>query len=81
MAWLSYALGRGIKLIFTGGRISLMVAFKGLKVILGLYTCNYSLTVKQKLGVAARWKQGARLDKTRWRAKFGPWAWCLPPVL
>ena len=38
--------GRGVKLIFTGGHISLMVAFKGLNVILGLYKCNYSLTVK-----------------------------------
>ena len=44
---------RGVKLIFTGGHISLVVAFKGLNVILGLYKCNYSLTVKQELGAAA----------------------------
>ena len=31
-----------------------MVAFKGLNVILGLYKSNYSLTVKQELGTAAR---------------------------
>ena len=38
--------GRSVKLIFTGGRISLTVAFKGPNVILGLYKCNCSLTVK-----------------------------------
>ena len=37
---------RGVKLIFTGGHISFMVAFKGLNVVLGLYKCNYSLTVQ-----------------------------------
>ena len=37
---------RGVKLIFTGGHISLEVAFKGPNVILGLYKCNYSLIVK-----------------------------------
>ena len=37
---------RGVRLIFTGGHISLTVAFKGPNVILGLYKCNYSLTVK-----------------------------------
>ena len=41
---------RGVKLIFTGGHISLAVAFKGPDVILGLYTCNYSLIVKRELG-------------------------------
>ena len=35
---------RGVKLIFTGGHFSLLVAFKGPNVILGLYKCNYSLT-------------------------------------
>ena len=30
----------GVKLIFTWGHISLVVAFKGPKVILGLYKCN-----------------------------------------
>ena len=37
---------RGIKLVFTGGHISFTVAFKGPNVILGLYKCNYFLTVK-----------------------------------
>ena len=37
-----------------GGHISLMVAFKGPNVILGLCKCNYSLTVKRELGAAAR---------------------------
>ena len=36
-----------------GGHISLAVAFRGPDVILGLYKCNYSLTVKQELGAAA----------------------------
>ena len=48
-----YAYSRGVKLIFTGGHISLAVAFKGPNVILGLCKCNYSLTVKQELGAAA----------------------------
>lgn len=33
---------RGVKLFFTMDHISLMVAFKGQKVILGLYKYNYS---------------------------------------
>ena len=45
---------RGVKLIFTGGHISLVVAFKGPNVILGLYKCNYSLTRGKELGAAAR---------------------------
>ena len=72
---------RGVKLIFTGGHISLAVAFKGPNVILGLYTCNYSLTRGKELIAAAGEKQGAGQDKTRWRARFGPWALCLPPVV
>ena len=44
----------GVKLIFTGGYISLVVAFKGPSVILGLYKCDYSLAVKQELGAVAR---------------------------
>ena len=56
-----------------------MVAFKGPNIILGLYKCKYSLTRGKELG-AARWKQGARLDKARWRAGFGLRALCLPPV-
>ena len=40
---------RGVKLIFTRGHISLVVAFKGLNIILGLYKRNYSLTVNREL--------------------------------
>ena len=40
---------RGVKLIFTGGHIHLMVAFKEPNVILGLYKCNYSLTRGKEL--------------------------------
>ena len=58
-----------------------MVAVKGPKVILGLYKCNYSLTVKGELDTAARQKQVAGPDKTRWRARFGPQALCLPPLV
>ena len=60
LVWLRVALfssgfpqGRSVKLIFTGGHISLVVAFKGLNVILGLYKCNYSLTRSKELGAAA----------------------------
>ena len=69
-----------VKFIFTGGHISLTVAFIGLNIILGLYKCNY-LTVKRELGAAVREEQGAGLDETRWRAGFGLWALCLPPVI
>ena len=48
-----FPLGQGVKLIFTRGHISLTVAFKEQYVILGLYECNYSLTVKRELGAAA----------------------------
>ena len=44
---------RGVQLIFIGGH-SLMVAFKGPNVILGLYKCNHSLTRDKELGTAAR---------------------------
>ena len=59
---------RGVKLIFTGGgwggrgHFSLVVAFKGPNVILGLnqctyilglYKCNYYLTRGKELGAAA----------------------------
>ena len=54
---------------------------RGLNVILELYKCNYSLTRGRELGAAAGQKQGAGLDKTRWRAGFGPRALCLPPVV
>ena len=36
-----------------GGHISLTVAFKGPSVIVGLFKCNYSSTVKRELGTAA----------------------------
>ena len=45
---------RGVKPIFTGGHISLVVAFKGPNVILGLYTCNYSLTRGKEFSAATR---------------------------
>ena len=64
---------RGVKLIVTGGHISLTVAFKGPNVILALYKCNY-LSVKQELGAATGWKHGVRPDERRWRAL------CLLPV-
>ena len=54
---------RGVKLIFTRGHISLVVAFKGPSVTLGLCKCNCSLTRGKELGAAARWKQGARRRK------------------
>ena len=44
---------RDVKLIFTGGHISLAIAFKELNVILGLYKCNYSSTIKQELSAVA----------------------------
>ena len=56
--------GRGVKLIFIGGHISLVVAFKGPNVILGLYKCYYSLTRGKDLGTASGKKQGAGPDKT-----------------
>ena len=49
-----FPLEPGVKLIFTGGHISLMVAFKGPNVILGLYKYNYPLTSGKDLGTAAR---------------------------
>ena len=45
---------RGVKLIFTGGHISLSVAFKGPNLILELYKYNYSLTRGKELGTAVR---------------------------
>ena len=38
--------------MFTGGHISLAVAFKGPNVISGLCKCNSSLTVKRELSTA-----------------------------
>ena len=64
--------GRGVKLIFTRGHISLAVAFKGPNVILGLYKCNYSLTRGKELGlplgrnkVLGHIKQGGGPDLAR----------------
>ena len=51
---MSYTVYEGVKLIFTGGHISLMVGFKGLNIILGLRRCNYSLTRGKELGPATR---------------------------
>ena len=48
---LSAGAHRDVRPIFTRGHISLAVAFKGLIVILGLYECNCSLTVKQELAL------------------------------
>ena len=44
---------KGVKLIFTGGHISLTVAFKGPNVILGLYKCNYFFTRGKEVSAAA----------------------------
>ena len=60
-------LDRGISQ-FPGGHISLVAAFKGQNVILGLYKCNYSLSRGKELGAATRQKQGVGLDKTKWRS-------------
>ena len=49
----SLAVLKGVKLILTGGHISLRVAFKGSNVILGLCTYNCSLTRGTELGTAA----------------------------
>ena len=38
--------------MFTGGHISLNIAFKGLNVILGLYKCNYFLMMGKELRAA-----------------------------
>ena len=83
-----HKLFQGCQTHFHRGHIRLADAFKGLNIILGLYNCNRSLTIKRELSASARQKQGARLHKTRWRAGFGPralcgggWrALCLPPV-
>ena len=47
-------LNRGVKLIFTKSHVSLAVTFKEPNIILGLYKCNYSLTVKRELSAATR---------------------------
>ena len=44
---------RGVKLIFTGGHSSLVVALKGPNVMLGLYKRNYPLTRGKELSAAA----------------------------
>ena len=62
----------GVKLIFTGGHISLKVAFKGLNEILGLNKYNYPLLEERSsalpLGrnkVLGRIKQGGGPDSAR----------------
>ena len=71
-------LGQSVKLIFTRGHISLEVAFKGPNVILGLYKCNYSLTVKQEL--RCRWVETRCWLKLGGGPDSAPRALCLPPV-
>ena len=74
---------RGVKLIFTGGHVSLVVAFKGLSIILGLYTFNYSLTRGKELAqcccsgnkVPCQVKQGGGPDSAS-----GPWVCHLCPT-
>ena len=79
--WELDCIQQGCQTHFHWGHSSLEVAFKGPNVNQGLCKCNYSLTVKQEFGAATGQKQGAGLDKTRWRVGFGPRAWCLPPVV
>ena len=43
--------GQAVKLILTGGHVSLAVAFKGPNVTLGLCTHNYSLTRGKELAL------------------------------
>ena len=43
----------GVSNSFSPGTTSASVAFKWLNVTLGLYRCNYSLTIKRELGAAA----------------------------
>ena len=69
---MEHAVDQGCQTNFHQGHISLTVAFKGPNVILGLYKHNYSLSVKRELSMG--------MDRTRWRARFSPWALCLPPV-
>ena len=47
-----FLIEQGCQTHFTGGHISLEVAFKGPNVILGLYKCNYALTRGKELGTA-----------------------------
>ena len=48
-----------------GGHISLVVAFKGPSVILGLYKCNYSLTVKWEALPLSRNKVPSQIKQVR----------------
>ena len=48
------SLSQGCQTDFHGGPHQPHGAFKGPNVILGLYKCNYSLTVKRELGAASR---------------------------
>ena len=63
--------GQGCQTHFHWGHISLTVAFKGLDVILGLYTRNYSLSRGKELGSCRRvemqagTKQGGGPDSAR----------------
>ena len=51
--WVLSHLEQGVKLIFTGGHISLEVSSEGPNVTLGLNTCNSSLTRGKELGAAS----------------------------
>lgn len=57
-----------------------MGAFKGPKVISGLYKWDFSFTRGRELSAAAGYKLGAGPDETRWGAWFSLQASCLPPV-
>ena len=52
-SYCGFSVEQGCQTHFHWGYISLVVAFKGLNVILGLYKCNYFLTVKQEVSAAA----------------------------
>ena len=66
-------LEQGCRTYFYRDHSSLVVAFKGSNVILGLYKWNYSFTRGKELGNAAGQKQGGGPD-------FSPRALCLTPV-
>ena len=51
---------------FHWGHISLAVAFKGPNIMLGLYNCNYSLTVKPELGATATCALGGVSEAKVW---------------
>ena len=52
LEWIILSSRAGVSNSFSLGATS-AVAFQGLNVVLGLYKCNYSFTVKRELGAAA----------------------------